>query len=107
MKSSFLSSIDGKNSILKQRILSLCINEDNYSIAELSKEINTSIPTTTKLVEELIAEGFIEDRGKIDTNGGRRPSIYGLSASAGYLIGIDIRKSNVDVAVADFKGEII
>lgn len=107
MKTSFLESIDGKNAILKQKILALCINEGNYSIADLSKEINTSIPTTTKLVEELIADGFIEDRGKIDTNGGRRPSIYGLNASAGYLVGIDIRKSNVCVAISDFKGDII
>lgn len=107
MKDSFLGSIDGKNAILKQKIISLCINEGNYSIAELSKEINTSIPTTTKLVEELIADGFVEDRGKIDTNGGRRPSIYGLNASAGYLIGIDIRKNTVCVALSNFKGEII
>lgn len=107
MKDSFLGSIDGKNAILKQKIISLCINEENYSIAELSKEISTSIPTTTKLVEELIADGFVEDRGKIDTNGGRRPSIYGLKASAGYLVGIDIRKNSVSVAVSDFKGDII
>ena len=107
MKTSFTESIDGKNAILKQKILALCINEGNYSIADLSKEINTSIPTTTKLVEELIADGFIEDRGKIDTNGGRRPSIYGLRASAGYLVGIDIRKHNICVAISDFKGEII
>ena len=107
MKTSFLESIDGKNAILKQKILALCINEGNYSIADLSKEINTSIPTTTKLVEELIADGFIEDRGKIDTNGGRRPSIYGLNASAGYLVGIDIRRSNVCVAISDFNGDII
>lgn len=107
MKSSFLENIDGKNATLKQKILSLCINEGYHSIAELSQEINTSIPTTTKLVEELINDGFIEDRGKIDTSGGRRPSIYGLNASAGYLIGIDIRKNSVCVAIADFKGDIL
>ena len=67
MKTSFLESIDGKNAILKQKILALCINEGNYSIADLSKEINTSIPTTTKLVEELIADGFIEEERSIRT----------------------------------------
>ena len=82
MKRSFFSNIDGKNSVLKKRIIALCINEDGYSIADLSKELNTSIPTITKIVGELMDEGFLVDMGKLGTNGGRRPSIYGLNPSA-------------------------
>ena len=82
MKRSFLRNIDGKNSILKKKIIALCINEGDYSLADLSKELNTSIPTITKLVGELMDEGFLVDMGKLGTNGGRRPSIYGLNPSA-------------------------
>lgn len=96
-----------KSSVLKQKILGLCINEGNYSIADLSRELNTSIPTVTKLVGELIDDGFIEDNGKQGTNGGRRPSIYGLNPSAGYFVGTDIRRNNIGLAVIDFKGQII
>lgn len=103
----FLNNIDSKNQILKLQILSLCINDGNYSIAELSKEINTSIPTTTKLVEELIEDGYIEDLGKQGTNGGRRPSVYGLCPSAGYFVGTDIRKNGISIAITDFKGQLI
>lgn len=104
---SFLNNLDGKNAILKQKIMGLCINEGDYSIADLSKELSTSIPTITKLVGELIEEGFLEDMGKLGTNGGRRPSIYGLNPSAGYFVGIEIRKSDISVAVANFKGQIV
>lgn len=107
MEGSFLNNIEGKNSILKQKILGLCINEGNYSIAELSKELNTSIPTITKLVGELIEEGHLEDMGKQGTNGGRRPSIYGLNPSAGYFVGTDVRRHHISVAVTNFKGQII
>lgn len=107
MKSSFLNNPDGKKTIIKQKILSLCINEGEYSIAELSKETNTSIPTVTKLVSELIEEGYLEDLGKMGTSGGRRPSIYGLKASAGYFIGADISRNTVSLAVSNFKGSII
>lgn len=103
----FLKNIDSKNQILKLQILSLCINDGNYSIAELSKEINTSIPTTTKLVEELIEDGYIEDLGKQGTNGGRRPSVYGLCPSAGYFVGTDVRKNGISIAITDFKGQLI
>ena len=107
MSNSFLGRIDGKNSVLKKQILKLCINEGDYSLADLSKELNTSIPTITKLVGELIEDGFLREVGKIDTNGGRRPSVYGLDPSAGYFVGIDVRRKYLNYAVTDFKGAVI
>lgn len=107
MKTSFLSSIDGRNSILKKKIIALCINDGDYSLADLSKELNTSIPTITKLVGELIDEGFLVDMGKQGTTGGRRPSIYGLNPSAGYLVGTEVRRKSISVAVTNFKGQLI
>ena len=107
MNNSFLYNLEGKNSILKQRILGLCVNEDSYSLADLSKELGTSIPTITKIEGELIDEGYLEDMGKQVTNGGRKPSIYGLNPSAGYFLGIDIRKNDFSIAVTNFKGQIV
>ena len=107
MNTSFLNNIDGKNSILKQKILGLCINDGDYSIADLSKELNTSIPTITKLIQDLIEEGFLVDMGKIDTSGGRRPSIYGLNPSAGYFVGTEIRRHHICIAVSNFKGQLV
>ena len=103
----FLNSIDGKNGFLKKKILGLCITDGDFSIADLSRELNTSIPTITKLLSELIEDGFIEDLGKQGTSGGRKPNIYGLCASAGYLVGIDIGSQHISVAVTDFKGTLI
>ena len=102
-----LKSLDGKNSSLKQRIIGLCINDGDYSLADLSKELDTSIPTTTKLVGELVEDGLLVDMGKVGTNGGRRPSIYGLNPSAGYFVGVDIRRKFITFAVTDFKGTLL
>ena len=107
MNGTFLSNIDGKNAILKKQIIALCINEGDYSIADLSKELNTSIPTITKLVGELIEEGFLVDMGKQGTNGGRRPSIYGLNPSAGYFVGTEVRRRSINIAVTNFKGQLL
>jgi predicted NBD/HSP70 family sugar kinase len=92
---------------MKQKILGLCASCGNYSLADLSRELNSSIPTITKIVGELIDDGFLMDMGKIDTNGGRRPSIFGLNPSAGYLVGICERTEGIGIAVTDFKGEVI
>ncbi len=107
MTSTFLTNIDGKNAILKKKIIALCINEGDYSIADLSKELNTSIPTITKLVGELIDEGFLVDMGKMGTSGGRKPSIYGLNPSAGYFVGTDVRRDSISIAITNFKGQLM
>ena len=99
--------MDKKNFSMKQKILGLCASCGNYSLADLSRELNSSIPTITKIVGELIDDGFLMDMGKIDTNGGRRPSIFGLNPAAGYLVGISERTDCICIAVTDFKGEVI
>lgn len=96
-----------KNFILKQKILGLCITQGNQSLADMSKVLNSSIPTVTKMVGELINEGYLVDMGKIDTSGGRRPSIYGLCSSAGYFVGVDVTRHGLSIAVSDFKGQIV
>ena len=107
MRTTFLDKKDNKNSILKKTILRLCIQSGEYSIAALSEQINTSVPTVTKLIGELMDEGFMIELGKSGTSGGRRPSIYGLNPEAGYFIGLDIRHTHASVAVTDFKGNLV
>ena len=107
MRTTFLDKKNNKNSILKKTILRLCIQSGEYSIAALSEQINTSVPTVTKLIGELMDEGFMIELGKSGTSGGRRPSIYGLNPEAGYFIGLDIRHTHASIAVTDFKGGLV
>lgn len=97
----------GKNTSLKKEIIRLFIVNGNYSITDLSKEISTSIPTVTKLIAELMNEGFVLDFGKQGTNGGRRPNVYGLNPDAGYFVGVDVTKDRVALGVITFKGQLI
>ena len=107
MRTTFLDKKDNKNSLLKKTILRICIESGEQSIANLSEQINTSVPTVTKLIGELMDEGFMIELGKSGTSGGRRPSIYGLNPEAGYFIGLDIRHSHASIAVTDFKGGLL
>ena len=107
MTTTFLNNPESKNSALKQAILGKFISEGTESIADISREIGTSIPTITKLVGELIDEGLIEEVGKLGTTGGRRPSIYGLNPSAGFIVGVEIRWHHISMAITNFKGEIV
>ena len=103
----FFSETDSKNAALKRQIIKLCIESGSYSIADLSSRINASVPTVTKLINELIEEGFLQDLGKQGTSGGRRPSIFGLNPDAGFFVGVDIARQHFHIAICDFKGVLI
>ena len=107
MTKTFLNDPDGKNTSTKREILKLCILNGNFSISDLSKEINASVPTVTKLVGELIDDGFMLDLGKLGTSGGRRPSIFGLNSKAGYFVGVDVARHHFHIAITDFKGDLL
>lgn len=108
MNTDFLTTNDcTRNELLKKRIIHFFIANGDGTIAELCKEMDLSIPTVTKLIGELLEDGYILDFGKQDTSGGRRPNIYGLNPASGYFIGADIYKSKINLAAVDFKGEKI
>lgn len=108
MNRSFLqkSQEGNRSSSLKKEIIRLLVAGNNYSITDLGKEMTVSIPTITKLVTELITEGFVLDFGKQGTNGGRRPNVYGLNPDAAYFVGVDINKDSLSLGVINFKGEL-
>lgn len=92
---------------LQKDILRTSIERGSISIAEYSRILGVSIPTVTKIIAEMIDLGLIQDEGKVDTKGGRRPNVYGLNPLAGYFVGVDIARHHFHIAICDFKGEVI
>lgn len=55
----------------------------------------------------MCGEEFLTDYGKLETSGGRYPNLYGLNPDSGYFIGVDIKKFTIDLALMNFKGEML
>lgn len=106
MTTSFLNE-SSKNANIKREIIRLCIRHQNYCISDFSNDLKISVPTTAKLVVELISEGFLKDCGKVGTQGGRKPNCYGLNPLAGYFVGVEVARHHMHIAISDFTGEII
>lgn len=96
-----------KNALLKKEILCYYINQGENTLADLGKEMSLSIPTVTKLVGELIDEGYVVDYGKLETAGGRRPNVYGLNQNSGYFMGVDVNYSSLSIGMINFNGILI
>ena len=96
-----------KNNILKRNIIAHMAIEGDSTLADLAKQLHISIPTVTKLVDELLVEGIVADRGKIETSGGRRPNVFGLTNSSIYFAGAEVSRDQIIMVVTDLQNNII
>lgn len=101
------SGTEYKNGLLKKNILIRLAEQGEETIAELARCFNISVPTTTKLLMDLKEDGYLEDNGKIETAGGRRPNVFGLAADALYFLGVDVRRRRIEINLVDFQGKIV
>jgi transcriptional regulator of PTS gene len=92
---------------LKKTLLSYFANEGNATIPDLSKETSFSVPKVTSLVNELIQESLIQDYGKVESTGGRKPNLYGLVADSGFFIGVEVRQNHINIGLSNLLCELV
>ena len=102
-----IKGIAHKNNIIKRNIIAYMAVNGESTLAELTKELHISVPTITKLVQELIDENIVNDLGKVETPGGRRPNVFGLANSAIYFVGVNVGRDNMTYVITDLQNNII
>lgn len=102
-----LSVVAYKAILLKRRIILTLATEGDCTIADLSRILNVSNPTITKLVGELIRDGYVRDLGKIETSGGRRPCAFGLVSESGYFLGVTVLDETLAFGVIDLNKNVV
>ena len=102
-----VKGVTHKNSLIKRNIIAYMALHGQCTLAELTKELHISVPTITKLVQELVQEDIVTDNGKVETAGGRRPNIFGLANSASYFIGVEIARDYMMFVLTDLQNNVI
>ncbi|MDE5637381.1 MAG: ROK family transcriptional regulator, partial [Alistipes sp.] len=102
-----LKGISHKNSLLKRNIIAYMAVNGECTLSELTKELHISVPTMTKLVQELVDENIVNDLGKVETPGGRRPNIFGLANSAIYFAGVNVGRDFMGYVITDLQNNIV
>ncbi len=75
--------------------------------ARISKDLNISAPAVSRAIDKLIEDGYVIETKKIITNSGKRPIQLKINSEKGIVLGIDLIKERIKIAVTDFSGEII
>ncbi|MDN5199856.1 ROK family protein [Fulvivirgaceae bacterium BMA10] len=93
----------------KKAIVKLLIDNEN-TIPEICQHLQLSVPTGTKLIQELLDGGILHNLGKKDdaiTSGGRRPKLYGVNTKDYFIIGVDIQLQEINIAILNMKNELV
>lgn len=96
-----------KMAVMKKKIITHYIYNGSSTITDLAREMDLSVPTVTKFIDEMCEEGYINDYGKLETSGGRHPSLYGLNADSGYFVGVEVRQFSINLGLINFKGDVV
>ena len=68
---------------------------------ELAQMTSLSQASVSNLVGEMITEGLVEEAGLVDSEGGRPRTLVRVAASFGYVIGVDVGETRVQVELFD------
>src|SRR6059058_5182483 len=77
------------------------------SRAQLARDTGLSKPTVSQALAELEEAGLVRPVGPAAPSRGRTAMLYEPDPTAGYVVGIDIGRAWIRVAVADLAGTII
>lgn len=93
----------GKSQSYKRKIIRQLYFSNLLSCAELSNKIDKSLSLTTKILNELIAEGVVVETGYAPSSGGRRPLMYALKADILYVVSVAMDQYFTRIAILDMK----
>ncbi len=100
-------TVESKKTGHKKQILRAIYFNGPLSNSELAKIINLSTPKINSLLIELIEDGLVEDLGRGDSSGGRRPNIYGLVKNGFYVVGITININRTIISIFNSNNELV
>ncbi|HEX9838141.1 MAG TPA: ROK family protein [Anaerolineales bacterium] len=81
--------------------------QGRISRSEVSKITGWSKAKTSQEIRSLVEKGYLMEVGEGASEGGRKPRLLRINNQLGYIAGIDIGATSLDVALADVTGLIL
>ena len=90
-----------------RQILKQLYFNNMVSCAELSLKINKSLPLTTKILNELIEDGWVIETGYAPSTGGRRPAMYSIRQDVIYVVAVAMDQFVTRIAIMDMQNNYV
>lgn len=98
-------AVEIKKTKHKKQILHALYFNGTLSNSEIAKIVKLSTPKINSLLVELIENNLVEELGRGDSSGGRRPNIYGLVENGFFVVGITINIKRTIISIFNGKNE--
>jgi len=95
----------GKKGYYKGLVLREFYFSDTLSCADISERIGKSLPLTMKILNELIAEGYVRESGFAPSSGGRRPVMYSIVPDTIYILSVAMDQLVTRITLMDIHNE--
>ncbi|MCD8355835.1 MAG: ROK family transcriptional regulator [Clostridia bacterium] len=89
------------------RILQLLQAEETLTRQDIAQQLHLSMPTTLQNTNDLLECGLLEERGAMESTGGRRAKKLALNENTGLGLGIDIELQHVELVITNLRGKVM
>jgi glucokinase len=93
--------------INRSLILEMIRCDGPISRSHIADELQVSLPTVMRIVEDLTKDGWIHEASVKEWSGGRKRALLEFSGSNRRVIGIDLGGTKIYGALADYNGKIL
>lgn len=101
------SNVEKKKLLQRIKILEYLFLNGKTSNAEICNQFNISLPTSVSLINQLIDHGIVTKKGRGESEGGRKPDLYGLVEKTFYVLAIHVDQFKIRLAILDCNHAII
>src|SRR4029078_11631009 len=99
--------MEEKISSYKKRIIKELYFGRLLSCSDLSDKVGKSLPLTAKMLNVLIEEGLVIDRGYAASTGGRKPVMYSLKPDIGYVVAVAMDQLITKIVLVDLDNKYV
>jgi hypothetical protein len=88
-------------------VMKVLRRDGQSSRVEITNITGWSRAKTSQEVNLLVEKGYLIDVGEGASKGGRKPRLLQFNSNLGYVVGIDIGATSIEIALADVNGSIL
>ena len=93
--------------INRSAVLEIIRRDSPIARTTIAERLDVSLPTVMRIVDELIADGFVRPQGGSEWSGGRRRPLLEFNADGHVVLGIDMGGTNFYGALSNLGGEVL
>ena len=102
-----LPGLKEKRARQKREILSFFYKQGKLSKPEICRLTSMTAPTINRIIGELVDTGWVIDCGYGHSAGGKRPHLFSLNPNAAYVLGVDVGRIHLKIAVFNLNKEMV